>query len=179
MRTHKAALLIAVASLGITSMAGAQNRSFDKGPSFNMDHRGPITNCGDLRIEYGHRPAVTEEAQLTLPASQTARLRTQMSNGGVFITGWDRSEYLAKTCKAVSADDPNPTATLRDIVTTSDGSGLIAVSGPAGQDWVASLIIMVPRLTNMEVETRNGPLQLRDLAGNIRLAATNGPISLH
>src|SRR5262249_35719135 len=74
--------------------------------------------------------------------------------------------------------DPNPTATLRDIVTNITGNTQITVSGPSDRDWTANLIIMTPRLSTMDIETRNGPLGVRDLAGNIRLNAANGPISL-
>jgi hypothetical protein len=115
---------------------------------------------------------------MTLPSSQVSNLRLQNEKGGVYINGWDRNEYSARTCKAVPDDDPNPTATLREITTTNTTNGQLAVNGPSGREWVANLIIMVPRLSKMEIETQNGPLQLRDLAGNIHLSATNGPISL-
>ena len=45
--------------------------------------------------------------------------------------------------------------------------------------WTANLIIMAPRLSSMDIETRNGPLQMRDLAGVLHLAAANGPIALN
>ena len=44
---------------------------------------------------------------------------------------------------------------------------------------LASLIIMAPRLSRMDIETRNGPLQMQDLAGVLHLTAANGPISLN
>ena len=37
---------------------------------------------------------------------------------------------------------------------------------------------MAPRVSMLDIETADGPLQLRDLAGNIRLRATNGPVAL-
>src|SRR5207247_9839858 len=36
---------------------------------------------------------------------------------------------------------------------------------------------MAPRVSMLDIETADGPLQLRDLAGNIRLRATNGPVA--
>jgi DUF4097 and DUF4098 domain-containing protein YvlB len=71
----------------------------------------------------------------------------------------------------------NGPTTLREI-TTNYANGQLSVSGPSGRDWTANVIIMVPRLSTLELQTSNGPLQLRDLAGNIRLSASNGPISL-
>src|SRR5262245_483981 len=115
---------------------------------------------------------------MTLTASQISNLRIQMAKGGIYVNGWDRNEYSVKTCKAAPDDDPNVAGTLREIG-TSNSNGQLTVNGPSGREWVANLIIMAPRLTRMDLETRNAPLQLRDLAGNIHLTATNGPISLH
>src|SRR5207247_5792076 len=96
---------------------------------------------------------------------------------GMYVSGWDRSEYSVKTCKGVPDDDPNARGTLRDIV-TSNTNGQIAVMGPGDRQWVASLIIMVPRLSAVDLQTRNGPMALHDFAGNIHVRASNVPVSL-
>src|SRR5262245_4100376 len=106
----------------VSSTMDAQNRR-SRSASTNMNGDQPVTSCGDLRITYDRRPAITEEVEMTLSAAQVPVLRTQMGNGGIFITGWDRSEYSVKTCKAVPGDDPNATSTLREITTTSSGDG--------------------------------------------------------
>jgi len=178
MKTHSSTLLTAITLIAMASsfVVTAQNRRGD-GASVSIDGDGSITRCGDLNVKFGRRPAITEESETPLAASQVSTLRARMSKGGVFVNGWDRNEYSVKTCKAVADDDPNPTSTFRDIVTTTNG-GQLGVSGPADRDWTANLIVMVPRLSMMEIETSNGPLSLRDLAGNIRVNAGNGPISL-
>jgi DUF4097 and DUF4098 domain-containing protein YvlB len=159
-------------------VAHAQNRRPNRSARLNVDRDRPVTNCGDIRVTYDRRPAITEEADLSLPAAQVSTLRTRIGNGGIYVNGWDRNEYSVKTCKAVP-DDSNATSTLRDINTTTNGNGELTVSGPTDRDWTADLIIMVPRLSRMDVETRNGPLQLREFAGQIHAAATNGPIGLN
>jgi len=173
MKTQIASLLALV--IFIVLHAEAQNRN--RSDNMNVHTDGPVTDCRDIRVTFGSNPAITDQNEMSLPASQVSNLQAQMSTGGVFITGWDRGEYSVKTCKAVP-DDANATGTLRDIVTNKAGSAQISVSGPSDRTWTASLIIMVPRLSSMNVETRNGPLELRDLAGNIHLKATNGPITL-
>ena len=167
-----------IALIAVSSTIDAQNRRTNRSVSTNVNRDRPVNNCGDIRVTFDRRPAITEETEMSLSASQVSTLRTQMSTGGIYINGWDRSEYSVKTCKAVPDDDPNATNTLREINTASNGNGQITVSGPTGGEWTANLIMMVPRLSTLDIETRNGPLQLRDLAGNIRLNATNGPISL-
>jgi len=167
-------VVLAIAAVSVLVHAqGRRNRSVNRN-----GNGGPVTNCGDIGITFDREPALTEETELSLRTSQVTMLKPQMTNGGIYINGWDRNEYSVKTCKAVPKDDPDAAATLREITTVSNGSGQLTVNGPAGRDWMANLIIMVPRLTNMEVETRNGPVQLRDMAGVIRLTATNGPLDL-
>jgi hypothetical protein len=179
MRTMKtrALLLTMISLIAVASAIDAQNRRTNRSMSTNVAGR-TVTSCGDIQVTYDRRPSITEETEMSLPASQVATLRTQLSNGGIYIIGWDRSEYSVKTCKAVPDDDPSPTSTLRNITTTHNGNGQLGITGPNDREWTASLIIQVPRLSRMEIETRNGPLQLRDLAGVIKLSATNGPISL-
>jgi DUF4097 and DUF4098 domain-containing protein YvlB len=169
-------LFTILAVTGLPLIAQAQNRK--NGPSTNISGDRAVTSCRDIEITYDRRPAITDEASMTVPASQVSTLKSQMNNGGLYLTGWDRNEFSITTCKAVPSDDVNPQATLRDI-TTNYSSGQLSVSGPSGRDWVANVIIMVPRLSTLDLQTRNGPLQLRDLAGNIRLSASNGPISLN
>ena len=178
MRSKLALLLLAMfALIGLSLAIGAQSSRNSRSISTNVSDDRAVTTCGDIRLTYDRRPAITEEAEMILPSSQVSNLRLQNAKGGVYINGWDRNEYSVRTCKAVPDDDTNPTVTLREITTTNT-NGQLAVNGPSGREWVANLIIMVPLLSKMDIETQNGPLQLRDLAVNIHLSATNGPISL-
>jgi len=165
--------LIALVALSLTT--NAQNRR--RSTSTNVDGDRPVTNCSDIRVTYDRRPAITDESQMTLSPAQVSVLRAQTSNSGIYVSGWDRSEYSVKTCKAIPDDDPNGSSILREI-TTTNANGRLSVDGPDGREWMANLIIMVPRLSALDLQTANGPLQLRDLAGTIKLSAANGPISL-
>jgi hypothetical protein len=155
----------------------AQSRRSSRLDKVDVDRNGPVTSCGDIRVSYDRRPAITEETETILPASQVPTLRAELANSGIYVNGWDRNEYSIKTCKAVPSDDPNPSSTFRDI-TTSTANGQITLSGPSDHEWMANLIVMVPRLSSMDLRTGNGPVELRDLAGNIQLGASNGPVSL-
>jgi hypothetical protein len=164
-------------SVVVSSTIDAQNRRSNRSASTNVNKDRPVTDCGDIQVRFDRQPAITEGNEMVLPASQVGTLRTQLTNGGMYVTGWDRNEYSVKTCKAVP-DEPNATGTLREITTTNNG-GQLAVNGPGDKEWMVHLIIMVPRLSRMDVETLNGPLQLRELAGVLRLTAKNGPVSLY
>jgi hypothetical protein len=157
-------------------MVNGQERRRGRSVSTNSGN-GPITNCNDIRVTYDRRPAIAEEGQLAIPAAQVSNLRAQTSNSGIYVNGWDRSEYQVMTCKAVPPDDPNPTASLRGITTTF-ANGQLSVDGPSDREWMATLILMVPRLTSLDLQTANGPLRLQDFAGSLQIRASNGPVSL-
>jgi DUF4097 and DUF4098 domain-containing protein YvlB len=159
-------------------MMGAQSARNGRSVSTGVNGDRPVTSCNDILVTYNRQPALTEETELTLPASQVSTLRAQMTSSGIYINGWDRNDYSVRTCKAVPSDAPNASGTLRDI-TTSNANGQLSVNGPTGVEWMVNLIIMVPRISTLALQTGNGPLDLRDLAGNIQLNATNGPISLN
>src|SRR5439155_25628562 len=177
METKRTPLLTILRLIALPLITDAQSRRTGRSSGASVDSDRQVTNCGDIRVTYDRRPAITGETEMTLPPSQVSNLQAQMSNGGIYLSGWDRNEYSVKTCKAVPDDDPNASSALREI-TTSNANGRISVSGPNGREWMANLIIRAPRLSSLDLQTRNGPLQLRDLAGNIRLSASNGPISL-
>jgi DUF4097 and DUF4098 domain-containing protein YvlB len=178
MKTPKMKLLFpSVVLIALPLLMDAQNRRTGRFDGVDVNRNGPVTNCGDIRVSYSRRPAVTEETETTVPASQISTLRAQLTNNGIHVNGWDRNEYSIKTCKAVPYDDPNPSSTLREI-TTSISNGEITLRGPNDREWMANLIVMVPRLSSIDLHTSNGPMELRDLAGNIQLNASNGPISL-
>jgi len=166
------------AAIAVPLMMDAQTRRSGRSVSTSIGENGPVTNCGDIHVTYDRRPAITEESDMTLPHSQVSTLRVQLSNEGIYLSGWDRDEYSIKTCKAVPGDDPSAASRLREI-TTSNANGQITVNGPTVVEWAANLIIMTPRLSALDLQTRNGPMQLRDLAGNIQLSAANGPIRLN
>ena len=172
---NKTLLILALTVIALPLILNAQTRRRSTNTSTNTN--GNVTSCGDISVTFDKRPAITEESEMTIPASQLSTFRAQASNNGIYVTGWDRAEYSVKTCKAVSPEETNAASLLKEITTTNDG-GRISVNGPSGSEWIANLIVMTPRLANLDLQAANGPLQLRELAGVIHLSAANGPISL-
>src|SRR5215471_1930146 len=143
MKTRMIFLQVMIVLAALAPAVHSQGRRSNRSASVNVERDRPVANCGDIRVTYDRQPAVSEETEMSLPPSQVATLRTRLSNGGIYVNGWDRGEYSVKTCKAVP-DDSNATGTLRDISTTSNGNGELTVTGPNDRDWTANLIIMVP-----------------------------------
>src|SRR5947207_7223780 len=141
MKTRTTAFLSILALIALPLILGAQRGRNGRPASTSVDVDQQVTSCGDIQVTYNRQPAVTDETETTLPASQVSSLRAQMTNGGIYLSGWDRNEYSVRTCKAVPADDPNASGTLREI-TTSIRSGLLSVSGPVSETWTATQLDM-------------------------------------
>src|SRR5689334_18424194 len=90
---------VVVLCLAVTLVHG-QGRRTGRSMNVNTSRNRMVTDCADIRVEYNGLPAATEQAELSLAASQVSTLRTHLTNGGIYLFGWDRMEYSVKTCKA-------------------------------------------------------------------------------
>ena len=64
----------------------------------------------------------------------------------------------------------------------SAAGGTIRAEGPANDDdqrWVVSFEVYVPRQTDLDLSTENGPLAVRGVEGDMSLSAHNGPVALY
>ncbi len=102
-------------------------------------------------------------------------------NGGVEIRGWDRdSVAITARVQASASTEAAAKEIARDIRVTIQGPR-VRVDGPHASrhsGWGVTLIVMVPRTSDLRVETTNGPLSVEDVTGSIELRAQNGPVSL-
>ena len=102
-------------------------------------------------------------------------------NGGATITGWDRdSIHIRAMVRGQSRSEERAKELAASVLTDLSGA-TIAADGPktSGRDsWWVSYEIMVPRRSNVSVETVNGPIDVENVHGRIELDATNGPIHL-
>ncbi len=123
-----------------------------------------------------------------------------LRNGGISVTGWDRDSLVVRTRLRTQARSSARAREIASQVRTLVRGSVITAEGPSydGDDesWSASLVVRLPRRSdirvetrngpvsveevrgNMNVETRNGPLALRDLAGSVKARTTNGPLSI-
>jgi hypothetical protein len=139
----------------------------------------PVTDCSQLDIRYNDMETARAEQQLTIPRAQAPTLTVHAAhNGGVTVVGADRDTYAVKACKAAGGDDRAGAQRLLDRVTVNFSSGTLTPQGPGEDDWVVYLIIEAPRNAGLDLEAHNGPIDVRDLAGTIKLDTVNGPIGI-
>lgn len=102
-------------------------------------------------------------------------------NGGVSVTGWDR-DSVAVTVKIQTQGDDD--AEARDIarqIRVRNDNGVLSADGPGMRrhtSWSVSFEVMAPRRVDLSLDTQNGPLDVENVMGRIRLSAQNGPLSL-
>ncbi|HEY2798370.1 MAG TPA: hypothetical protein VGK26_10825 [Thermoanaerobaculia bacterium] len=144
-----------------------------RGVSVSIDDGRDPSRCEDLSIRIDdHRP---ERAQETIRVSETPGrvLKVRVpDHSGVRVVGTDRSDVEVTACKAAVSSGDLPRIS---IVQRADE---ISVDGPAGDSWVAYLLIAAPRGASLDLDAESAPIGLRGLSGHVTARTVNGPISL-
>ncbi|HEX5758344.1 MAG TPA: hypothetical protein VF121_04065 [Thermoanaerobaculia bacterium] len=171
MRTYRLCLTIAALLL-----AAAPAAADGLNVTTREDH---IRDCSDLEVTaHGRRVARAEES-FTLPSPRGARLVVEGSrHGGVYVTGGAGRDYDVRVCKAAAASTQEGAERQLGRIRVESADGRLAGGGPGGGDWLVYFLIAAPRDAAMDVAVSNGPLAVRDTAGDFRLRAENGPIAL-
>jgi hypothetical protein len=99
-------------------------------------------------------------------------------NGAVQIVAEDRGDYEVHARVQGSAESPREAAELLRDVSVDYGATITTRAPSSRNDWSVSFVIFVPRNTNLDLLTRNGPVSVKNVIGKMELSATNGPIQL-
>jgi len=147
------------------------------GLSVSTDDRD-VTSCDQLQIRSEDREVARSEERLTLPqTSSTVRIESA-ENGGIYVYGWDRSDFGVLNCKAAISDEGTTAERKLQQIKTSFDAGRLTVSGPDESDWTSYLIIHAPRSSSLALTGMNGPISISDLAGKVEVHNTNGPFAI-
>ena len=175
--------LLSTVLAALLSAGAALAHGWHDGFNVNVRHDGEPQSCADIEVEAGSRAVATAEQSLTVPRSTEPLLVQPASNSGVTVSGWDREDYEVLICKAAAAGrrSDGGDAAARDrvgeIEAHLEGRRLVT-SGPSGDEWIAYLIIHAPAHAAMELETKNGPLDVRSASGRFTIRGINGPVDL-
>lgn len=133
----------------------------------------------DWRDEDDRNERYCEIREITLAGRQDISV-DGLANGGIQIEGWDRNdiELSARVCvwdrRRSDAEE-----LAKEIEIRTDGT--IRADGPRWHrrsGWSVSYRLMVPKQSNLNLETRNGGITISHVEGEIRFDATNGGIEL-
>ena len=102
------------------------------------------------------------------------------TNGGASVRGWDKDEVeVHARMQGQGRSQRDADDALRDIRLSVGGSTIRATSeGRNERSGSVEFVVYVPRQTDLEIETTNGPIGIDDVSGAMTLTAVNGPISL-
>ncbi len=104
-----------------------------------------------------------------------------LRNGGIHATGWALDSLVVKTRIRAHAPSQSDARRIASEVTTRVSGGTITVDGPRNQDdvqWNASIVVSVPRRSDLRLQTSNGPLSVEKVNGTLDVRTSNGPVSL-
>jgi DUF4097 and DUF4098 domain-containing protein YvlB len=145
-----------------------------------------MDNCQSDRGDWGRRDSIYCEIRTTTahPTGGTVSMEG-LRNGGVSVTGSSSNEIVVKTrIRAKGRSMADAKALAGQIRTVVSGS-TITVDGPRNYDddddnqWSASLVASIPSRSNLRVETRNGPVSVAQVSGDIDVQTRNGPMALN
>ena len=138
------------------------------------------TSC-DTHRDNGDRARHCEVKSLTL-TPHAGGLRVKGGpNGGILVKGWDQNEIAVHVVVVAHArTDERARAMVSQIQIEADRGNLGAdgPSGARGENWSASYEIYVPRSHDLDLDTKNGGVQVSGVRGKMELATVNGGVHL-
>ncbi|HEX2204735.1 MAG TPA: DUF4097 family beta strand repeat-containing protein [Longimicrobium sp.] len=102
-------------------------------------------------------------------------------NGGVSVRAWDGADVLVRAQIQTQAPSAAEAREIAREITVRTGGETVAAQGPEvgrRQSWSVSYEVFVPRRTNLQLRTNNGPISVNGVAGEMDLQAHNGPLTL-
>lgn len=102
-------------------------------------------------------------------------------NGGVSVEAWNRDVVSVRAKVWASAPSVARAEALADEVRLSVRGGRLSADGPDSgrqESWGVSWEVMVPRDTDLDLETHNGGIDIEGVDGRISFRALNGGVSL-
>lgn len=105
-----------------------------------------------------------------------------LTNGGVSVKGWSRSEVLVRSKVEAWAEDETEARGLASSIRIDVAAGRAAANGPSTEGrrgWAVSYEVFAPHRTDLRVTAHNGGIAISDVVGNVEFSAVNGGIRLN
>ncbi len=101
-------------------------------------------------------------------------------NGGITVEGWDRNEFRLQARVTAWSRSGDPEEIVQNIEVQTGNT--IQAEGPRAErreGWSVSYRLMVPRNSNLELESINGGIQIAGVQGDMDFETQNGGIRLN
>ena len=138
-------------------------------------------DCSQVNVSYGDREVGRAVQHARVPITAGPLEVRPDGNGGVRIERGSGGEYAITACVSAQAEtqaDAQAAADSVRLVINGNRVGVSSIQDRSIRNWNVQLIVLSPDGGSLDVETSNGPIGIRGLAGTFALRASNGPISL-
>ena len=102
-------------------------------------------------------------------------------NGGVSVESGTGSEIEVEArIQAESREEGRATSIAKSVDVGHSGNNIVA-SGPDmgnNENWSVTYVVRVPRNSDLDIKTTNGPIGVRNVRGRIVASTINGPLAL-
>ena len=173
-------LYIAAAVLCLGWLATPVKTHAARNRGFNISIDGNAESCADLKVRSSGETAQVNET-FTLSKAEAPILELNASDRGhIRVRGWDRADYSVETCKIAAADTRGAAEQTARGISVGHAAGRISYNGPVtdSAEWMAVFLIHAPRDASVDLEAKNGPIEVRGVNGSVKVRATNGPVSI-
>lgn len=177
---HKCPIYAAAGLLCLGSLAIAQNARADRSRNFNINTSGNAASCAELHVSSRGELAQLNQT-FTLSKGEAPLLEIHAGDRGqVHVQAWDHADYSVETCKiAVAGSRPEADAMVRSL-SVNHTAGNVSFNGPTTDsgEWMVVFFIKAPKDAALNLETGNGPLDVKGVNGSVKLRAVNGPVAV-
>jgi DUF4097 and DUF4098 domain-containing protein YvlB len=154
-----------------------------RGRNFNINiNSGDAESCAGLKVSSNDGGQIAQvNESFTLRRGEASLLELNAAERGhITVRGWDRGEYSVETCKIAAADTSANADQIVRGISVSHSAGRLSFNGPTtdNAEWLVYFIVHAPKDAGLDLETRNGPIAVRDMNSTIKLRASNGPIAI-
>lgn len=128
----------------------------------------------------GDRERFCEVREQTLPSLGSIDLDAGQ-NGGISVEGWDRDEIRLRAKVWANAPSLAQAQTVVEDIRIEVSGSRIEADGPEQrrkENWGVSFELMVPRNTDLNLETMNGGIAISNVESRTRFKAVNGGVHL-
>jgi DUF4097 and DUF4098 domain-containing protein YvlB len=150
-------------------------------PGFAFQNPVPKLACNDHESHHDSLVTHCEMREQSMVAPGGAIRINPGSNGGVTVTGWDRTDMLVRTRIETAADSDSEARAIVPQIRIASGGGSLEAAGPEmdrHHHWSVSYEVFAPRQSDIQAKAHNGGIKLADLRGNIQFDTVNGGVTL-
>jgi hypothetical protein len=171
--------VVAICVAGLCSPLGAQTH---RSRNLSINFEGNGEHCSDLRVSSPGGEVAQANETFAFQRNEASVLEIDdAGQGAIRVRAWDQPGYSVEVCKVAVADDRGAAEQLVRGLTVTRSAGRFTTAVPANRDsgnWQLYFIVRAPKDANLDIQTKNGPIEVGDMTGTTKLRAVNGPISL-